>query len=127
MLHVAEDDDFKFVSIEDDDEVVIQAGIVSPSGDSADAALREDADGRFSANISSAADGHVSGSSDDELQFRHVAEQARRQREREANRMVTTEDDLHASVPFAGMQRVIVIVCALLIAAFVAYYRLGGI
>lgn len=49
----------------------------------------------------------------------HARKAAMRQ---EAATMVTTEEDLHAKMPFVNMQRVIAIVLLLLIAAFAFYW-----
>ena len=124
---VTQDNDFKFISVEDDDdEIVIQAGVSSSSavvdaGDSEDAGFEpeyeaEDAEGQLAED-----DGE-----DAAERAKFEREKARRLAMAEANRMVTTEEDLKASVPFAGMQRAIIIIAIVLIAVFIAYYKLGA-
>ena len=130
---VTQESDFKFISVEeDDDEIVIQAGAV-PSD--AEDALREpmeqpdepDEGIEDYAGFDDALDEDSPEEDEDALEREKFERaKARRQAMAEANRMVTTEEDLKASVPFAGMQRVIIIVAIVLIAVFVAYYKLGG-
>lgn len=154
---MAQESDFKFVSVEDDDdEIVIQAGAThsapaatgaaerDPEGTSGDAARDSDRAGRpvggdagsvaadGGAGVpgsGSAADGAADGAAPAAETEEEAAERARferakakRQREAEMNRMITTEEDLKGSVPFEGMRRAIVIIAILLIVAFIIYY-----
>lgn len=142
---MAEDSEFKFIQIEDDDEIVIQAGAAS-SG--AGVRVREGADiddghpaygsekgsayaARKSEGIAEGEDifgGAYADETPEEAveRRRFEREKAKRQAMAEANRMVTTEEDLKSSVPFAGMQRAIIVAAIVLIIVFVAYYQLGG-
>lgn len=144
MTRVAEDSEFKFIQIEDDDdEIVIQAGAASSGvsvpthedaddgyladgaeGDLADAAREGE---NFAENEGAPEDAPADETPEEAAmrkQFEH--ERARRQATAEANRMVTTEEDLKSSVPFAGMQRAIIVAAIALIVVFVVYYQLGG-
>ncbi len=137
---MTQESDFKFISIEDDDdEIVIQAGVapsastngpVSPAFDDEDLAgeFDEQAEEGFGSWDDEGAS--VEFSEEDEADAvereKFEREKARRKARAEANRMITTEDDLKASVPFAGMQRVIIIVAILLILVFIAYFKFGS-
>ncbi len=61
---------------------------------------------------------------DDEARA-EFAEHVREQQTRAAEQMITTEDDLHAKMPFSGMQRAIVILLLVLVVAFVVYWFVG--
>lgn len=118
---MAEDSDFSLISVnaDDEDDVVIQAGAVAPAARSV--AKTENAP---AAEAPAAAEAPV-----DEDAKRAAAEQAARARararqkaEEDANRMITTEEDLHAPVPFASMQRTILIILAVAVILFLVYY-----
>lgn len=137
VAYVSEDNGFKFISVEEDeDEIVIQAGMPQAVSDRQD--VEDDAS-------------DVMPYSDDEIAFDEVEsdeesfydieeeddedaierarferEKARRQALAEANRMITTEEDLHASVPFANMRRIIIVAAIVLIVVFLLYYNFGG-
>ena len=137
VAYVSEDNGFKFISVEEDeDEIVIQAGMPQAAPD------QPDVEG-YASDVMPLSDDEVSFDEDesDESSFYDVEEEddedaverakferekARRQARAEANRMITTEEDLHASVPFAGMQRVIIVVAIILIVVFVLYYNFGS-
>lgn len=142
---MAEDNEFKFIQIEDDDEIVIQAGAASSgvavrtpedagiddeyladeSEEGSAYAMRESED--FAENEDASGDASADETSEEAAdRKRFEREKARRRALAEANRMVTTEEDLKSSVPFAGMQRAIIIAAIALIVVFVAYYQLGG-
>ena len=142
---MVEDNEFKFIQIEDDDEIVIQAGTASsgvavrtPEDASVDGeyladeseeglayAMRE-SEG-FAENEDASGDASADETPEEAAdRKRFEREKARRRAMAEANRMVTTEEDLKSSVPFAGMQRAIIVAAIALIIVFVAYYQLGG-
>ena len=134
--NVSEDSGFKFISVEEDeDEIVIQAGV--PQGSSVPLPVEEaetahaESFGDILEDEEAAHDGQSFEAVDEDDEeaaerARFEREKARRQARAEANRMITTEEDLKASVPFAGMQRIIIVVAIVLIVVFVLYYNFGG-
>ena len=134
--NVSEDSGFKFISVEEDeDEIVIQAGV--PQGSSVPLLVEEaetahvESFGDILEDEEAAHDGQSFEAADEDDEeaaerARFEREKARRQARAEANRMITTEEDLKASVPFAGMQRIIIVVAIVLIVVYVLYYNFGG-
>ena len=134
--NVSEDSGFKFISVEEDeDEIVIQGGV--PQGSSVPLPVEEvetahaESFGDILEDEEAAHDGQSFEAADEDDEeaaerARFEREKARRQARAEANRMITTEEDLKASVPFAGMQRIIIVVAIVLIVVFVLYYNFGG-
>ncbi len=128
---MAENKDIPLVSVDadDEDDFVIQAGNVpaaqKPSTrvsavDSADAAVASG----VGADSPRGDDGVLEAQTQqDALRAQKLAEaQARaRAREEDPNRMITTEEDLHAEVPFAGMQRTVLIVLGIFAVVFIIY------
>lgn len=128
---MAENKDIPLVSVDadDEDDFVIQAGNVpaaqKPSTrvsavDSADAAV---ASGAGADSPRGDDDVLEAQTQQDALRAQKLAEaQARaRAREEDPNRMITTEEDLHAEVPFAGMQRTVLIVLGIFAVVFIIY------
>lgn len=118
---MAEDSDFSLISVDvdDEDDMVIQAGAVA-SKPRASTRVEE---------ASAAETPEVAGASTDDEDQRDAAEEmahdharAQRMAERDMNRMVTTEEDLHAPVPYAHMQRTILIILAVVVVLFLVYY-----
>lgn len=118
---VTEDTGFKHISVASDseDEIVIQAGAVTPSVQAPEPESVQD--GEFATEAMVHEKDALAGLSEDE---RKEYEQHLRQREarNQALRMETTEEDLHVKMPFAGMQRTIVIALALLAVAAIVYW-----
>lgn len=128
---MAENKDIPLVSVDadDEDDFVIQAGNVpaaqKPSTrvsavDSADAVV---ASGAGADSPRGDDDVLEAQTQQDALRAQKLAEaQARaRAREEDPNRMITTEEDLHAEVPFAGMQRTVLIVLGIFAVVFIIY------
>jgi hypothetical protein len=100
-------------SDEDDDEV-IQTGCRSSSAPMHnEAALRSEVAHNDSTNVQAHAR-HVHASADKPSPSRHNSD--------DPNRMITTEEDLHAQVPFAKMKRTIMIVVLIFVVAFIVYW-----
>ena len=124
---MAPDKDFSLISVSSDeeDDIVIQAGVASATAakvsEEAAESGQPEAKGR-SNDIGSESALEVP----DETAFEHEdAPVAKVQRKTaSANSMLTSEDDLHAPVPYEGMQRIILIVFALLLVVAVAYWVL---
>ncbi|MCH4183898.1 MAG: hypothetical protein LKF61_00225 [Eggerthellaceae bacterium] len=102
-------------SDEDDDEV-IQAGRRSSSASMHnETALRSEVAHNNSTNEHAhARHAHASATVDKPSPSRHNSD--------DPNRMITTEEDLHAQVPFAKMKRTIMIVVLIFIVAFIVYW-----
>lgn len=96
--------DFSLISVSSDeeDDIVIQAGAVSTS-------VQE-----TGAEVSGAEEGEDFGDYEDEVPAPRKAQAA--------NDMLTSEEDLNAPMPYAGMQRAIMIGFVLLLVAAVAYW-----
>jgi len=129
---VTQESNFKFISVEDDeDEIVIQAGAAPQATASEDVVeegfdnVQED-DLDYDEDFEDEAELDEEDEEDAAERARFEREKARRQARAEANRMVTTEEDLKASVPFSRMQHIIVVVAILLIVVFFLYYHFGS-
>jgi len=128
---LADDSDFSLISVDadDEDDVVIHAGTAStrtrplkePATDaSAPTAVPDEAPGVSAAGPAGHAVLH-----DDALDSAARAEYMRhlaRKKEREENRLTTTEEDLHAHVPFAHMQRALIALALILLVVFAVYW-----
>lgn len=102
------------VSSDEDDDVVIQAGVpggVAP-GMVGEVVSSSGAEGEV------LSEGDASANDAEELAVHASATPSARS----ANAMLTTEEDLNAPMPFAGMQRVIMVVFLLLIVAALVYW-----
>lgn len=139
---MANDSDFSLISVDadDEDDVVIQAGARGSRAQASQAATANKADGERSvapavdasapaAGARESAHGGAGDADDSALAGLSDAERAefqmqkaRREARRQASRMVTTEDDLKSDVPFAHMQRTIVIVVLALLIVFLVYW-----
>ena len=62
---------------------------------------------------------------DEEGRAEYERHLARSRARAQAEQMLTTEEDLHTKMPFSGMQRAIVVVLLVLVAAFVIYWTIG--
>lgn len=153
---MTEQRDFKHISVAaDDEEIVIQAGVLA-SDDAATRIADDEQDSvQDSAQAASDADAYIVDEREDDalqgesfpsntidglrddvlseagLSADDISEEARQEFEQhmrksaarqEATRMITTEEDLHTAMPFARMQRIVVLVLALLIVAAVVYW-----
>lgn len=135
---MTEEKDFSLITVstDEEDDIVIQAGAVGAASEAAgeqglaaDASAEVEAPGAAAvpegsavetldgAEVEDAAGGTVAG-------VATARAAAKREARAAQNAMLTTEEDLKAPMPFAGMQRAIVIVFLLLIVAFVAYWFL---
>lgn len=149
---MSEELEFRHISVssDNDDEVVIQAGAVDrdegrPASETTAATEPElsstavaetpsrDDTAFAPSGTSKGISAHPSSSvlAEAGLEVDDISEEARKEYEEhmrrsakraEASRMITTEEDLHATVPFARMQRIVMVVFALLIVAAVAYW-----
>ena len=98
---MAPEKDYTLISVSSDeeDDIVIQAGATN-------VAVSQDAEEGV-----------------EDVQHEVVQDvQTQRKEATPTNSMLTSEDDLHAPMPYAGMQRIIFAVFALLLIAAVAYW-----
>ena len=140
---MAEGTDFKFISVEDDDEeVVIQAGITASTltsmdsfEDAGEAGTKAEAEpamsdpgNQFAGGVCDEDDitARQAKVQDPEAEqiARHERERAKRQAKAQANRMITTEEDLKAKAPFAGMRRGIIIAAILILVVAALYFNM---
>ena len=138
---MSSDDKFKFISIDDDDdEIVIQAGVrqnsssqtneANASLQSDDCSVKEDQvlfdDGDKCADNVTFTDDDECVESDPQEEAeraRHERERARRAAQAQANRMITTEEDLKAKTPFSSMRRGIIIAAILILIVACLYFN----
>jgi hypothetical protein len=142
---MAQDSDFSLISVDadDEDDVVIQAGARSaatpkPGTDAAvpaaarpveEASVKPPASAPRKAAATSApaavfddADGELLEGLSDADRAEFAMAKARREARQQANRMVTTEEDLHSAVPFAHMQRTVIIAVLVAFVVFLIYW-----
>lgn len=62
---------------------------------------------------------------DEEARAEYARHMARSHARAQAEKMLTTEEDLHTKMPFSGMQRGIVVLLLLLVVAFVVYWAVA--
>lgn len=127
---MADDSDFSFISVDadDEDDVVIHAGTASVrteprkerAVDAGTPAVESDDAQGVSADATEHAVLH-DGTLDPEERAEYMRHLARK-KAREENRLMTTEEDLHAHVPFAHMQRALIALALILLVVFVAYW-----
>ena len=122
---MAQEQDFSLISVhaDEEDDIVIQAGAVDTDVDSASAEADYDVvDADVAdADPASGTGAKIDEAADDAAREEYLRHQ-RKQQARRMNEMVTTEEDLHAKMPFAGMQKGIMAVLLLLIVAAVVYW-----
>ena len=115
---MAQDSDFSLISVDadDEDDVVIQAGSAKRAVKPASVQVEPEA-------VSDSADASaVEAPAHDADHEAFERAKAKREAQRDVERLVTTEDDLKAPVPFAHMQRTIIILLVIAFALFLVYY-----
>ncbi|MBQ9067483.1 MAG: hypothetical protein IJ131_00255 [Eggerthellaceae bacterium] len=126
---MAQENDYTLISVDADeqDDVVIQAGavkelpseqVVRPKADDA-SAEREGKDAPPAGGVPPAI---VDQAADEEARKEYERHMKQREARRAAQEMVTTEDDLRAKTPFAGMRMAILALFALLVCAALVYW-----
>lgn len=127
---MADDSDFSLISFDadDEDDVVIHAGAGSahaqprrePASDSPARSAAVDDHPDKIADSAEHAVLHDEGI-DPEARAEYMRHLAHK-KAREESRLITTEEDLHARVPFARMQRVLMAIALILLVAFAVYW-----
>ena len=133
---MADDQDFSLLTVSGDneeDDVVIQAGVVSQPAEQAKEPVEDRTAVLDQADVSAKSARYKGVSEEtaallDEADDEARAEFARHMKdkhEREATAYVTTEEDLHAKGPYRNMRIWILIAAALFVIAFIVYWNVS--
>ncbi len=112
------------VSSNEEDDIVIQAGAVGEAAGRESDVSSEDGQAEVESQEGHYGSEGTIGEADDAAHERETDQSAKAQSKvaASANTMLTSEDDLRAPMPYEGMQRIILLVFALLLVVAVVYW-----